>query len=69
MVQRHVSLRLVLVMGLASSAPPTLLAQGAEPPETYTVTQVTSMLGPAVTMEISRDGNRAVGKYATVPAR
>jgi hypothetical protein len=44
--------------GVAS--PSTLLAQDPKAPDAYTVTEVNSMFGPTATMEISRDGSRAV---------
>jgi hypothetical protein len=52
--------------GVAS--PASLLAQYAKAPDACSVTQVNSMFGPAVTMEISRDGNWVVVDHITPPA-
>jgi hypothetical protein len=53
------------VLGIAAGAAatmfaPVLWAQYAPPPTTYSVTQVQSMLGPPVTMQIYRDGSKVV---------
>jgi hypothetical protein len=45
---------------LGGIATPGLWAQYAAPPAAYSVTQVQSMMGPAVTMQIYRDGSKAV---------
>jgi hypothetical protein len=37
-----------------------LHAQSAPPPDAYSVTQVNSMMGPAVTMQVYRDGSKAL---------
>lgn len=53
----------ILCGGLAvawSCAAPPLRAQYAKPPETYTVTQVNSMMGASSTMKVYRDGSKAV---------
>jgi hypothetical protein len=51
---------LTVFVYLAGVALPSLLAQYGKAPDTYSVTEVNSMFGPANTMEISRDGDRAV---------
>lgn len=60
MSQRQCIKWLIVFAWLASVASPSLRAQYAKAPDAYTVTEVNSMFGPGVTMEISRDGNRAV---------
>lgn len=39
---------------------PQLRAQYAPPPDAYTVTEVNAMFGPAVTMQVYRDGSKAL---------
>src|SRR5579864_1207380 len=48
----------VIAIGLFVS--PTIHAQYAPPPQAYTVVETNSMFGPAVTMQIYRDGSRAL---------
>jgi hypothetical protein len=45
---------------VAAMAAPVLWAQYAPSPTTYSVTQVQSMMGPPVTMQIYRDGSKVV---------
>jgi hypothetical protein len=47
-------------MVLAMSVAPHARAQYAPAPEAYSVTQINSMFGPAVTMEIYRDGSKVL---------
>jgi hypothetical protein len=60
MSQRQCRKLLTVFAYLAGVATPSLLAQYAKAPDTYSVTEVNSMFGPGSTLEISRDGNWAV---------
>jgi hypothetical protein len=45
---------------LASLTLPGAPAQSAKPPEAYSMTEVNSMMGPSMTMQIDRDGSHVV---------
>jgi|GEM_PF-1342444 len=51
---------LIVFVFLAGLASPSLFAQYAKAPDAYSVTEINSMFGPTSTMEVWRDGNRAV---------
>ena len=51
---------LTAFVSLMVAGTPSARAQQAKAPDTYAVTEVNSLFGPVTTMEISRDGNRAV---------
>jgi hypothetical protein len=44
-------------------------AQYAPPPEAYTITQVNSMMGPPVTMQIYRDGSKVIIDNTNPPSQ
>jgi hypothetical protein len=45
---------------LASLAAPSVHAQSTKAPQAYSVTEVTAMFGPSMTLKVDRDGDRAV---------
>ena len=60
MSQRQFVLYFASMIVLASFMAPEVRAQYAPPPNAYSVTEVNSMFGPAVHMQVYRDGSKAL---------
>jgi hypothetical protein len=60
MSQRQFVLSVATVVLLMSFMAPEVHAQYAPPPDAYSVTEVNSMFGPAVTMQVYRDGSKVL---------
>ncbi len=58
-VSKRRSMSKISALALAGFAVQPLAAQYAPPPETYSVTQVNSMMGPSMITRVWRDGNKA----------